>query len=39
MQYAILQYCNTTFLTLCLVGKKKIANFTPENKKDTKLWT
>ena len=32
MQYAILQYCNIKFLTLCLVGSGKIANFTPENK-------
>ena len=31
MQYAILQYCNMKFLTLCLVGSGKIANFTPEN--------
>ena len=28
-----MQYCNMKFLTLCLVGCKKIANFTPENKK------
>ena len=32
MQYAILQYCNMKFLTLCLVGSGKIANFASRNK-------
>ena len=30
-----MQYCNMIFLTLCLVGYKKIRNFTPEIKKDS----
>ena len=30
-----MQYCNVIFLTLCLVGSRKFANFTPDIKKDS----